>query len=54
MKAVFITQDGIFGYNQTSDGLSEAELDDCSESRIEVIATDIDAELEDKLLTCLV
>lgn len=54
MKAVFITQDGIFGYNQTSDGLSEAELDDCSESRIEVIATDINADLEDKLLACLV
>ena len=53
MKAVFITQDGIFGYNQTADGLTETELDDCSESRIEVIATEIDAELESRLLSCL-
>ncbi len=54
MKAVFITQDGIFGYNLTPDGLTEAELDDCSESRIEVIAEVVDSELELKLLQCVV
>lgn len=54
LKAVFITQDGIFGYNMTSDELQEGELDDCKESRIEIIASTIDSTLEEKLLNCLV
>lgn len=37
MKAVFITSEGIFGYNLTTDALIEIELDDCLESRIEII-----------------
>jgi len=53
MKAVIITNDGIFGYNLTSDGLTEVELDECSESRIELISDVIDASLEAKLLNCL-
>jgi G3E family GTPase len=54
IKAVFITSSGVFGYNYTSDGLSEAELDDCLESRIEVIADKLYENLEDRLLECLV
>ncbi|KNH13544.1 MULTISPECIES: CobW family GTP-binding protein [Vibrio] len=54
MKAVFITQSGIFGYNLTEDGLTESELDDCLETRIEVIGHNIDNDLESQLLTCLV
>lgn len=54
LKAVFITQDGVFGYNMTSDELQEGELDDCKESRIEIIASTIDSSLEEKLLNCLV
>ncbi|UPW19860.1 GTP-binding protein [Agarivorans sp. TSD2052] len=53
IKAVFITSSGVFGYNYTSDGLSEAELDDCQESRIEIIANQLDENLEDQLLACL-
>lgn len=55
MKAVFITESGVFGYNQTNDGLAEVELDDCPESRIELISdtvTDTDF-LESQLLNCL-
>ncbi|PAW10473.1 cobalamin biosynthesis protein CobW [Vibrio sp. V1B] len=52
MKAVFITNSGIFGYNLTPDGLTEVELDDCAESRIELIADRIDEQFEDKLLAC--
>ena len=52
MKAVFITAEGIFGYNLTSDALTEIELDDCMESRIEIIATDIDKQWQELLLTC--
>ena len=54
IKAVFITSSGVFAYNYTSDGLSEAELDDCLESRIEVIADQLDDGLEARLLECLV
>ncbi|YCO00703.1 CobW family GTP-binding protein [Vibrio sp. VNB-15] len=52
MKAVFITNSGVFGYNLTPDGLTEVELDDCAESRIELIAERIDDQFEDKLLSC--
>lgn len=54
MKAVFITQQGIFGYNLTSDALTEIELDDCLESRIEIIATQINEEWEAQLLACAI
>lgn len=53
MKAVFITEDGIFGYNLTSDALTEIELDDCLESRIEIIASDLSEDWEEQLLSCL-
>ncbi|CAH7440848.1 putative GTPase [Vibrio chagasii] len=54
MKAVFITPNGIFGYNLAEDGLTESELDECSETRIEVIGQDIESDLESQLLDCLV
>ena len=54
MKAVFITNNGIFGYNLTTDALTETELDDVMESRIEIISPDINDEWQSKLLDCLV
>jgi G3E family GTPase len=54
MKAVFITLDGVFGYNLTEDGLTEVELDDCVESRIEIISDSINAVIESQLLECMV
>ena len=54
MKAVFITQSGIFGYNLTEDGLTESELDECIETRIEVIGLEIDDDLERQLLECMI
>jgi G3E family GTPase len=53
MKAVFITCDGIFGYNATADSLTEFELDDCLESRIEIIALNSDGISESGLFKCL-
>lgn len=38
MKGVFITSKGIYGYNLTKDGLTEMPLDECMESRVEIIA----------------
>lgn len=57
MKAVMITGDGIFAYNLTPDALTEQELDECAESRIEIIASLLDPRLsqtlEAQLLECL-
>jgi G3E family GTPase len=53
MKAVFITDEGIFGYNLSADALTEVELDDCLESRIEIISDSIDDSLETQLLECI-
>lgn len=54
MKAVFITDNGVYGYNLTSDALTEIELDDCLESRIELISDKVNDSLEGQLLGCLV
>jgi G3E family GTPase len=53
VKAVFITDNGVFGYNLTSDALTEIELDDCLESRIEIIASEIGDQLETQLFACI-
>ena len=53
MKAVFITDSGIFGYNLTPDALTEMPLDDTAESRVEIIASDIDSTWETQILDCL-
>ena len=53
LKGVFITQSGIFGYNLTSDALTEMALDECAESRVEIIATDIDIMWEKQLMECI-
>jgi len=53
MKAVFITEQGVFGYNLTHDALKEVELEDCKESRVEIISDDIKLELEAQLLGCI-
>ena len=53
MKAVFITESGIFGYNLTPDGLTEVTLDDCFESRIELVSDVIDHNFEANLLRCI-
>lgn len=53
MKAVFITEEGIFAYNLTVDALTEQELDDCIESRIEIIADSINNDWQSQLFACL-
>ena len=54
MKAVFITEDGVFGYNLTSDALTEMELDDCIESRIEIITDVANTSWEKQLMSCMI
>ena len=53
MKAVFITEEGTFAYNATPDGLTEFALTAADESRVEMIATEIDPAWETQLLDCL-
>ncbi len=52
-KGVFITDEGIFGYNLTLDSITEIELDDCIESRIEIITRGESVDAEDELLKCV-
>ena len=54
MKVVFITDKGFFGYNLTLDALTETKLDDCLESRVEMISDKAIDVLEPQLLACLV
>lgn len=53
LKGIFITGAGVFGYNMTADGLTEMELDDCVESRLEIIAETLDEDLEVALHQCI-
>ncbi len=53
MKAVFITEVGVYGYNLTPDALAELELDDCMESRIEIITDKINDKWEEELIICI-
>jgi len=53
VKAVFITSQGIYGYNTADDGAAEVALDECNESRIEIISNQIDDDWEHTLLSCI-
>ena len=53
MKAVFITEQGVFGYNLTRDALTEIELDETLESRIEIIAYNREPQWQTDLLACI-
>ncbi|KZZ63958.1 hypothetical protein A3763_20250 [Oleiphilus sp. HI0128] len=53
MKAVFITDEGVFGYNLTTDALTEVALDECLESRIEIIGKGLASDIETELLACM-
>ncbi|UTW46291.1 GTP-binding protein [bacterium SCSIO 12696] len=53
VKAVFITESGVYGYNLTNDALTEIELNDCLESRIEIIASEISEQWEEQLFACI-
>jgi len=54
MKATFITNQGLFSYNLTSDSLTEQILNHCSESRIEIIDTQINEQWEKQLMGCII
>ena len=53
MKAVFITEQGIFSYNSSADNMTQTALDECSESRIEIIANTLGDTWEAQLMACI-
>jgi G3E family GTPase len=54
VKAVFITNYGAFSYNYTADGLTQKELNECRESRIEIISEYLEDRLETQLMACII
>ena len=53
-KGVFVTSEGVFGYNRSQDEIKEIELDDCLESRLEIIAKNRDEDWESRLFECVI
>ena len=53
IKAVLITDAGIFGYNISGSEFSEVPIDDCMESRLEIISLESDPQWEQALMQCL-
>ena len=53
IKAVMITDAGIFGYNISGTAFSEVYLDECAESRLEIISVKSDSQWEQALMDCL-
>jgi len=53
LKATFITNSGSLGYNLTPDALTEIPLEQLDESRIEIIASELDNDWEQGLFGCL-
>ena len=54
MKGVFLTTQGVFGYNLTDKTLLELEMDDTNESRMEIISVDVNEDWEKALMNCIV
>ncbi len=54
IKAVLITDEGVISYNQEGDTSTQMELDDCKESKIEIISRQIDSHWESRIMRCLI
>ena len=53
IKAVLITEEGIVGFNVSGSAFSEVPIDDCLESRLEIISRESDPRWEQALLECV-
>ncbi len=53
LKAVMITSTGIFSYNLADGDLVESELSECAESKIEIIAANVNTDWDDELAACV-
>ena len=53
VKAVFVTDKGIYSYNGAEGSLAQREIPDCEESRIEIISGSMNNNWENQLLLCM-
>lgn len=53
VKAVFNTDKGMIGFNLVDDVLTELELQNCAESRIEIISVNLNEGIEEILIKCI-
>lgn len=53
VKGVFNTDEGAIGYNIAGDSITQTELHECPESRIEIISTQLSDEWGRQLLECV-
>lgn len=53
LKALFITEQGIYSYNVAENKIIESKLTKCNESRIEIICPQINDDWEVKLFNCM-
>lgn len=54
IKAVFNTELGLFGYNFTADNFTETKLINSQENSIEIIAEQLEQNIEAQLMACIV
>ena len=54
LKATFVTQSGSYAYNLTKDALTEVPVEQLDESRIEIIANELNPTWEQGLFACVV
>jgi hypothetical protein len=54
MKAVVITDEGVLAYNLSGGVLKEIAVDDCLESRLEIICQSVGSNWDADLMDCLV
>ena len=54
VKGVFNTDEGAFAYNIAGDSIEQSELNNCQESRIEIIATQLSDDWGRQLLECII
>ena len=54
IKAVLITDEGIVGFNMSGSAFSEVQIDECLESRLEIISSESNPRWEQALLECVV
>ncbi|MBT3136745.1 GTP-binding protein [Alteromonas sp. ALT199] len=54
LKAVMITSAGIFSYNLADGNLVERELSECAESKIEIIAANVNTKWDAELADCVI
>jgi len=54
VKGVFNSDEGAYGYNIAGDFKTQTQLNDCQESRVEIMSTQLSDEWGRQLLECVI